>query len=146
MGHIPAPTYLEGSIVINPLRRRNRGLTPEQSEEVQKLVFELVRERLSAAFGANGMWTVEMKDRNAVDSIFSATVAEALAWDIAAQLAQPKKKNKKHQAAAESKPSRAAQPVATPAVTPSTVTPTAPSIWAPKPAVAQPAEEERLVA
>jgi hypothetical protein len=95
--------------VINPLRRRNRGLTPEQSEEVQKLVFELVRERLAAAFGREGMWSVTMKDRNAVDGIFSATVAETLAWDVAAKLAQPKKS--RHQAAAETKPSRAPQPI-----------------------------------
>lgn len=82
----------------NPLRRRNRALTGEQREEVQKLVFDLVQSQLVAAFGTDGMWTVSMKDRTAIDSFFSQTVAETLAWNIAAQLAVPKKS--RHQATA----------------------------------------------
>jgi hypothetical protein len=84
--------------VQNPLRRRNRALTVEQREEVQKLVFDLVQTQLVSAFGADGMWTVSMKDRTAIDTFFSKTVAETLAWKIAAQLAEPKKS--RHQALA----------------------------------------------
>ncbi len=105
----------ERPIVQNPLRRRNRALTAEQYEEVQKLVFDLVRERLAGAFGANGMWSVAMKDPNAVDSIFSETVAESLAWDVAAQLSAPKKS--RHQAPPKTLPFAAQQ------IVPATVVP-----------------------
>ncbi len=88
----------------NPLRLRNRALTSEQTEEVQRLVFELVRERLVDAFGENGMYTVGMKDPRAVDTVFSATVAESLAWDVAAQLAAPARNS--HQAVPVSLPSQ----------------------------------------
>lgn len=99
----------------NPLRRRNRAVTFEQREELQRLVFDLVQSQLVAAFGADGMWTVTVKDRASVDSIFSATVADTLAWNIAAQLAVPKKS--RHQATAPftglvEAPSPAAQLVA----------------------------------
>ena len=104
----------------NPLRRRNRALTAEQHEEVQKLVFELVRERLAAAFGATGMWSVSMKDANAIDSIFSETVAESLAWDVAAQLAAPKKS--RHQASPKNFPA-APQQVVPPQVVPPVLVP-----------------------
>jgi hypothetical protein len=104
----------KGHPVINPLRRRNRGLTPEQSEEVQKLVFELVRERLVQAFGSDGMWTVSMKDRAAVDTVFGETVAEHLAWDVAAQLAPQKKSRHQGSTAgkeSELKPMREPAPI-----------------------------------
>ncbi len=78
----------------NPLRRRTRGpraraLTAEQHDEVQRLVFDLVRERLVEAFGPNGLWTVGMKGDHDYDEVFSVTVAESLAWDVAAELAPP---------------------------------------------------------
>jgi hypothetical protein len=123
--------------VQNPLRRRNRALTAEQQEEVQKLVFELVRERLASAFGPRGMWSVNMKDRDAVDAIFAETVSESLAWDVATQLAPPKKS--RHQAAAETKASRQqTQPVVT--VQPTYLPAAGPVI------VEESAREERLVA
>ncbi len=73
----------------NPLRRHTRALTAEQSDEVQKLVFDLVRERLVEAFGPNGLWTVGMKGDHEDDEVFSETVAESLAWDVAGQLQSP---------------------------------------------------------
>jgi hypothetical protein len=94
---------VEGHTVQNPLRRsikspRSRALTADQYDEVQKLVFDLVRERLVEAFGPTGMYSVGLKDVIEEHSVFNETVAESLAWDIAAQLA-PKTK-KKHEAAA----------------------------------------------
>lgn len=62
------------------------------------MVYDLVHERLLGAFGADGMWTVTMKDPTAIDGFFTETVAQSLAWNIAAQLAVPKKS--RHQAAA----------------------------------------------
>jgi len=77
--------------VINPLRRRNRdrGLTPGQRDEVQKLVFELVQTRLIHAFGPRGMFTVTPHDPTAVDTFFAQAVADTIAWDVAAKLATP---------------------------------------------------------
>jgi hypothetical protein len=138
----------KGQPVINPLRRRNRGLTPEQSEEVQKLVFELVRERLVQAFGNDGMWTVSMKDRNAVDSVFGETVAEHLAWDVAAQLA-PQKKSR-HQGVTDAKQTEV-KPIREPAtilpkVVPSPFSPEGAAEAARAEAAAFAEQHERLVA
>jgi len=82
---------VERPTVINPLRRRNRdrGLTPEQRDEVQKLVFELVQTRLIHAFGPRGMFTVTPHDPTAVDTFFAQAVADTIAWDVAAKLATP---------------------------------------------------------
>ncbi len=89
------PLVLSGRPTVqNPLRRSTRGprtrtLTAEQYDEVQKLVFDLVRERLVAAFGPNGLWTVGMKGDHEDDEVFSETVAESLAWDVAHELGVP---------------------------------------------------------
>ena len=90
MGEYTAP-HLERPTVINPLRRRNRdrGLTPGQRDEVQKLVFELVQTRLIHAFGPRGMFTVTPHDPTAVDTFFAQAVADTIAWDVAAKLATP---------------------------------------------------------
>jgi len=90
MGEYTAP-HVERPTVINPLRRRNRdrGLTPEQRDEVQKLVFELVQTRLIHAFGPRGMFTVTPHDPTAVDTFFAQAVADTIAWDVAAKLATP---------------------------------------------------------
>jgi hypothetical protein len=82
---------VKGRTVQNPLRRRTRALTAEQYDEVQKLVFDLVRERLVESFGPTGMWTVSMKGIAEEHNIFNETVAESLAWSIAAELAPQKK-------------------------------------------------------
>ncbi len=87
---------MKGIAVANPLRRRNRALTAEQYTEVQSLVFDLVRDRLVEAFGPTGMWTVTMKSSDDLDAVFSETVAESLAWEVAGQLAPPAKS--RHQA------------------------------------------------
>ena len=90
MGEYTA-SHVERPTVINPLRRRNRdrGLTPEQRDEVQKLVFELVQTRLIHAFGPRGMFTVTPHDPTAVDTFFAQAVADTIAWDVAAKLATP---------------------------------------------------------
>ncbi|MBK4346388.1 hypothetical protein [Lacisediminihabitans changchengi] len=77
--------------MINPLRRRNRdrGLTLEQRDEVQKLVYELVQTRLIHAFGPRGLFTVTPHDSSAVDTFFAQAVADTIAWDVAAKLASP---------------------------------------------------------
>jgi hypothetical protein len=108
---------VKGHTVQNPLRRsikspRSRALTADQYDEVQKLVFELVRERLVDAFGPTGMYSVGMKDVVEEHSVFNETVAESLAWDIAAQLA-PKNSKKKHEA--EASAPVVTMPVETPA-------------------------------
>lgn len=90
MGEYTAP-HVERPTVINPLRRRNRdrGLTPGQRDEVQKLVFELVQTRLIHAFGPRGMFTVTPHDPTAIDTFFAQAVADTIAWDVAGKLATP---------------------------------------------------------
>jgi len=94
-----SPVFAKGLAVQNPLRRRNRAVAGEPAEEVQQLVFDLVRERLVAAFGADGMWSVSTRGHQDVDNFFSETVAESLAWNIASQLAPPQQN--RHEALAE---------------------------------------------
>jgi hypothetical protein len=95
--------------MMNFSRKRNRALTPAQTEEVQKLAYELVRERLTKAFGADGMWSVNLRRKGDTEVLFGATVAETLAHDIATQLGLP---------APARMPAHEATPVASPSLAP----------------------------
>ena len=68
-------------------RKHNRTISPEQSAELQELVFDLVRERLLKAVGAGGMWTLQFRADTDTDSLFGETISEYIARDIADQIA-----------------------------------------------------------
>ena len=101
--------------MMNFSRKRNRALTPAQTEEVQKLAYELVRERLTKAFGVDGMWSVNLRRKGDTEVLFGATVAETLAHDIATQLGLP---------APARMPAHEATPVASPSLEPMPLMPT----------------------
>ncbi len=82
--------------------KRTREVSSAEYEELQELVYELVRERLIAAIGAGGMWSIDFRKPGNSDTVFGETVAERLAWDVAAHIAP-------HQPAANV---HSAQPVA----------------------------------
>jgi hypothetical protein len=67
--------------------RRNRTVSPAEYEELQELVFDLVRERVLAAIGAGGMWSVNFRSAADTDAFFGETVAERIAKDVAARIA-----------------------------------------------------------
>ena len=67
--------------------KRTREVSPAEYEELQELVYELVRERLTAAIGAGGMWSIDFRKPGDGGAIFGETVAERLAWDVAAHVA-----------------------------------------------------------
>jgi len=70
-------------------RMHNPTISPEESAELQELVFDLVRDRLLKAVGAGGMWTLQFRASTDTDSLFGQTISEYIARDIADQIASP---------------------------------------------------------
>ena len=70
-------------------RTHSRTISPDESAELEELVFDLVRERLLKAVGAGGMWTLQFRASTDTDSLFGETISEYIARDIANQLAAP---------------------------------------------------------
>ena len=68
-------------------RKHNGTISPEKSAELQKIVFDLVRERLLEAVGAGGMWTLQFRANTDTDSLFGETISEFIARDIADRIA-----------------------------------------------------------
>ena len=68
----------------------SRTFSPEESAELEELVFDLVRERMLRAVGAGGMWTLQFRTSTDTDSLFGETIAEYIARDIADQIAAPR--------------------------------------------------------
>lgn len=67
--------------------RPNSSVSPADYEELQELVFDLVRERVLAAIGVGGMWSIDFRKAGDTDAFFGVTVAERIARDVAAQIA-----------------------------------------------------------
>jgi len=82
-------------------RTHGRTIAPDESAELEQLVFELVRERLLKAVGAGGMWTLQFRANTDTDSLFGETISEFIARDIADQLAAPSAEIEKPDASAE---------------------------------------------
>jgi hypothetical protein len=68
--------------------RRSDALTNElqADERVQQLVHELMRARLNELFGPGGSFRVTLGRATADDALFVSTVADTIAWDVAAAL------------------------------------------------------------
>jgi hypothetical protein len=58
----------------------------EVDERVQELVHELMRARLNELFGPDGSFRVTLGRATADDAVFVSTVADTIAWDVAAAL------------------------------------------------------------
>lgn len=59
------------------------------TDAMQRQVFELVRARVLESIGAEGNWTVSFRRSSDTDTFFSETMADMIAWDVAAQLLPP---------------------------------------------------------
>ena len=70
-------------------RKHSGEVSAAESDELEQLVFDLVRERLLRKIGSKGMWTIAFRRADDTDAMFSETVAESVARDIAAQIAVP---------------------------------------------------------
>lgn len=55
-------------------------------ERVQQLVHDLMRERLNELFGPGGSFRVTLGRATQDDALFVSTVADTIAWDVAAAL------------------------------------------------------------
>lgn len=55
-------------------------------ERVQQLAFDLMRERLTELFGPGGSFRVTLGRATQDDALFVSTVADTIAWDVAAAL------------------------------------------------------------
>ncbi len=55
-------------------------------ERVQQLAYELMRSRLNDLFGPGGSFRITLGRASADDALFVSTVADTIAWDVAAAL------------------------------------------------------------
>lgn len=66
--------------------------------ELQQEVFDLVHDRLGEIFGAGGSFRVTLGRATAEDAMFVDTVAETIAWQVAAALSAPAQPRSQHAA------------------------------------------------
>lgn len=59
------------------------------TEELQRRVFELVRDRVLESIGAGGNWTVTFRRSSDTDTLFSDTMADMIGWDVATRMLPP---------------------------------------------------------
>lgn len=52
-------------------------------EDIRRMVYELVRERMLHALGTSGSFSITMRRGDSDDAFFSETFAESMAWDVA---------------------------------------------------------------
>ena len=57
-------------------------------ERIQQLVHDLLRQRLFHLFGPGGSFRVTLGRADADDALFVQTVADTIAWDVAAAVGQ----------------------------------------------------------
>ena len=66
---------------------------PQPAERVQQLVHDLMRERLNELFGPGGSFRVTLGRATQDDALFVSTVADTIAWDVAAALDEHERAN-----------------------------------------------------
>ncbi len=62
-------------------------------QRVQQLVHDLMRERLNELFGPGGSFRVTLGRATEDDALFVSTVADTIAWDVAAALDEHERAN-----------------------------------------------------
>ena len=66
-------------------------------EPEQQLIFDLVRERLFELFGPGGSFRVTLGRATPGEAVFASTVADTVAWDIAAGLGTVRESPARHE-------------------------------------------------
>jgi hypothetical protein len=77
------------SQTIVPAGFASPSAIPMGTEELQHMIFELVRTRMLESIGAHGNWTVTARSAADTDSFFSETMADMIAWDVANKMLPP---------------------------------------------------------
>jgi hypothetical protein len=72
--------------LAEPFPAHQDRAAPTADERVQQLVHDLMRERLNELFGPGGSFRVTLGRATQDDAIFVSTVADTIAWDVAAAL------------------------------------------------------------
>ncbi len=75
----------KGTPVVRLLHFLRPSAVPSD-DDVQRMVYELVRERMLRTVGPAGSFAIVMRGAGDDDTLFSETFAEAIAWDVAAQV------------------------------------------------------------
>jgi hypothetical protein len=73
---------------LRPSLRLRPPVAPPSDEELQRLVFDLVHDRLLRTLGPGGSFAVTMR-RDDDDAFFAETFAETIAWEVASTLRSP---------------------------------------------------------
>ncbi|MEY2847922.1 MAG: hypothetical protein RI885_587 [Actinomycetota bacterium] len=77
------------SQTIVPAGFASPSAIPMGTEELQHMIFELVRTRVLESIGASGNWTVAARSTGDTDAFFSETMADMIAWDVANKMLPP---------------------------------------------------------
>ncbi len=70
----------------------------------QQAVFDLMKQRLFELFGPGGSFTVTLGRATAEDAVFVSTLAETVAWQVAAALEPTPRHEAQHSRVAEAQP------------------------------------------
>lgn len=65
---------------------RRPAVVQPTDEDLQRLVYDLVRERVLSTLGPDGSFAVTIRSGNDADAFFSETFAESIAWDVARRI------------------------------------------------------------
>jgi hypothetical protein len=79
-------------VKLSLLFRRTAVVTPvaqPSEEDIQRMVYDLVRDRVLRTLGPDGSFAVTMRHAGDVDGLFSETLAESIAWDVALRVQSP---------------------------------------------------------
>ena len=85
-GRIVTTIWATEQLTERPPERSPSQHVPQPDERVQQLVHDLMRERLNELFGPGGSFRVTLGRATQDDAIFVSTVADTIAWDVAAAL------------------------------------------------------------
>lgn len=62
--------------------KHSRELTAAETAETEQRIYDVVRERMLAAVGPGGLWSVSLRSATDIDTFFAETIAESFARDI----------------------------------------------------------------
>lgn len=65
---------------------RRPVITPPTDEDLQRIVYDLVRERVLTTLGPQGSFAVSIRTGSDADAFFSETFAESIAWEVARRI------------------------------------------------------------
>jgi hypothetical protein len=70
--------------------KHSRKAAAFETAQTEQQIYDLVRERMLAAVGPGGIWSVSLRTAADIDTFFAETIAEAFARDLAGHITRQK--------------------------------------------------------